>query len=207
MRYLALSAAFALALTGPALADAALDRIFNLEQLDKIEAGNSVTYTHRRFSPVGEKLPDIEDGSVTLAIKGDDERVAIVEMNDGARKRKLEDFPGNGGNPVLMAFLELVTSAVSKGTGGSPFYIRNRIKDSFTKGTEVEAADGADRVVYRPFDSERNTARLGPFVGLELSFVVDDDAPGGFRSMSAKSGGNGLGYSESFELATGGAEK
>jgi len=200
MRILALTFVFALAQHAPAYADPALDRIFDLKQLETIESGKSVTYSHIRSSGIGEALPDINEGKITLAIEGEETRTAVLELTDGKRSRRLEDFPGDGGNPVLMAFLEMVTRAVSRGTGGSPFYIRNRIKDAFSRGTPIEDAEDGDQIVYRPFERETTKDRLGAFSGLELVFVLDEKAPGGFRKLHAKSGKNGDGYRELIDL-------
>jgi len=63
--------------------------------------------------------------------------------------------------------------------GGSPFYIRNRIKNALlTEGVETMMEveiDGKAQMVRRvtlmPFSQDQNKARMGPFSQLEMSFT------------------------------------
>jgi hypothetical protein len=110
------------------------------------------------------------------------------------------------GNPILMVFLESVVRTVSEATGGSPFYLRNRIKDAMRERMTEEPATAefrgaelaAQRIDLRPFEEDRHAADLGAFAGLELSFLLAEAAPGTFLSLEASA--SGAGYSEEIRL-------
>ncbi|MEM9763019.1 MAG: hypothetical protein AAF968_10980, partial [Pseudomonadota bacterium] len=97
------------------------------------------------------------------------------------------------GNPILMVFLETTVSAISRATGGSPFYLRNRIREGLRDGLtsrpmilQIGAARLPARVLeVEPFRDDRNAERLGPFAGLTLRFVISEQAPGMLLSLRA----------------------
>lgn len=193
----------------PVHADKALDLVFDESQLASIETGSSAKYGYSRLSPLDDKYPDIENGAMTLAINnGEQGRTAIVKISDGTRERRLEDFSGEAGNPLIIVFLESISTSVSRGTGGSPFYIRNRVKEAFRAGTEIVEAlvsvgdkeVGGNSVTYMPFATEAQTERLGIFADLAVTFVLSDDVPGGILELRARSSG-GAGASNGYEEA------
>lgn len=188
----------------PAMADPALDTIFDLRQLGTVETGSTHRFAYERANPAVENAA-IEDGTMTLGVNVAGEgRVALLSIDDGQRTRTLDPFPGDAGNPLLLVFLENVARSVSEGTGGSPFYIRNRIKDAFRSGAEIETTevelDGetitGERIIYTPFAKETQTDRLGIFTDLKLAFVFSDAVPGRVALLSAASGEGEKGYRE-----------
>ena len=191
------AAAIGLALSIPAHADKALDRVFDATQLDNVESGMALGFTHTRKSVAPDKVPAIEARDITVSVgdkaEGADGRTITVTMIEGKREVTLDPFSDTGGNPVLVIFLESVAQAVAKSTGGSPFYIKNRIKDAFSRGTEMSPTelvrDGkpveAVRVVYNPFALEKQKERLLSFAGFEMAFILSDGVPGGIVEMRA----------------------
>ncbi len=183
-------------LSGPAAASEATDLLFQDDQLADVASGATLRYDHRREVNLGADLPPIEEGAVTLTFEEGEggKRSALVRMSEGKRQRLLDPFPGRAGNPVLMVFLESSLRSMAKLTGGSPFYIRNRIKDALRAGgavDQVEASlDGASvaaqEVRLRPFEDDPNRDRMGAFADLEISFVVSQAAPGGFLRFAAE---------------------
>ena len=74
-------------------------------------------------------------------------------------------------------------------TGGSPDYIRNRIKDAVFRGGSIAREGGVTTVVARPFESDPNRARMGGFETLQLRFVLGDDPAAPIREMVAETAG------------------
>jgi hypothetical protein len=170
------------------------ERIFATTHMEGVEAGQGVLYSRARTVPEGGRAQPIGEGEVRLAREagaaGDVVSVSLVE--DG-RTRRLDPFPAASGNPILVVFLESSLRAMAQATGGSPFYLRNRIKEALWKGTEPEPVtvewEGADvaaeRMVYRPFEGDRHSAQLGQFSEVEIEFVLSDAVPGRFVRLAA----------------------
>lgn len=203
---------------GPAAAGGT-DMVFRTGALENVETGRTLVYGHTRVAPEegrdGE--PGLEDGRILLTLNETGERagraaVVVMERSED-RWRRLDPFPGGAeaGNPVLLAFLELATGAVSKATGGNPHYVRNRIRDAFRAGGETEAATvtaGGEsmpvtRISYRPFEGDPNATALGAFEGLTLTFEVAEEAPGHFVRLLASTGGAEAVYREEIALRPG----
>lgn len=178
-----------------ALADRATDLVFSDGVLSNIPQDMTVTYKHLRLGPEGSAFHSIADGQVSLAIVaseiGGDE--VILEMLDSGQLRNRTPFPADAGNPIVMAFLESSLRSMAQITGGSPFYLRNRIKDSLRSGGVIEdvtlsvGGESVDamKVTFMPFLNDKNAARMGDFAKLELVFVVSKNVPGGFILFSA----------------------
>jgi hypothetical protein len=75
-----------------------------------------------------------------------------------------------------------VTRAAGDATGGSPFYLRNRMKDAM----RGELALDGGVVSFQPFAADPNRARLGPFADIEIRITVDESAPGMLRLLRAE---------------------
>lgn len=187
------------ALAAPVAGNAGAELIFGTDQLDGIATGTVIAYAHARRVPDPTQFPEIVGGEISIELTPPDPtsgtaREAIVRMNDGRRTRQLEDFPADSGNPVVVTFLESSVNAMAKLTGGSPFYIRNRVKDALAKGADIEEitaeVNGAPvqvtRIVYRPFDGDPNAGRMGQFAGLTLRFELSRDIPGHFVRLTAE---------------------
>lgn len=135
------------------------------------------------FRPLGEgtitlsAATDPSDGKPVLQLAEDTQRI----------KRKIGPFPSSGGDPTVTFFLETVARDMASLTGGSPFYIRNRLKDALFRGGEVQQ-DGAMRVaVFQPFKGDENSQRMLGFETLELRFTLDDPKQP-IRRMIAQTG-------------------
>ncbi|HHI69742.1 MAG TPA: hypothetical protein ENJ91_01970 [Rhodobacteraceae bacterium] len=185
-----------LIIPGVLQADRATDIVFSTGVLDSIPQGKHVTYRHQRLGPSDNNFHSVKDGLITLGVFPDESggEEAILEMRDGGKLQNRTPFPADAGNPLVMAFLESSLRSMAQITGGSPFYLRNRIKEALRSGGSIEpvtvTVDGetltAEKVVFIPFRNDKNAAKMGDFAGLELSFVVSDAVPGGFVQMSAQ---------------------
>lgn len=192
------AAGFALLLAGGmAIADTAQERIFSLSVLDGVATGDRIVFDHARtVGIVTESLPPITDGrvEVVLVAAGNGGREARVTLIEAERQRHLNPFPAGGGHPLLMVFMETAVRDMTALTGGSPFYIRNRMRDAVRNQDDGAPVDllyqgrtiMGERFRFRPFADDPNRERMGPFADLEISFVISDDVPGTFAAMSVR---------------------
>ena len=72
-------------------------------------------------------------------------------------------------------------------TGGSPFYIRNRLKEALFRGGEVAIQDGRRIARFQPFADDPRRDRMYGFDSLTLRFALDDPS-GPIRQMLAETG-------------------
>ncbi|MGF1551436.1 MAG: hypothetical protein ACFBWO_02900 [Paracoccaceae bacterium] len=192
-----LAAAFT---AGAAVAGAAPDRpldwLFSTPHLEGLGAGVTLHYAHSREAAPATRLGSDFTHRVELSTgeAGQDGAVPVfVTMDADGRARRLDTFRGVPGNPMLMVFLEAVVDAVSRATGGSPFYLRNRMREALRDDLASQpmilqvgsARLPARALSVRPFEGDKNAAALGPFEAMSLRFVVAEEAPGMLVAMTA----------------------
>ena len=141
--------------------------------------------------PPAEGFQPVQDGALRLAEvtdPSDGQPVLQLTVSSDGHDRRMGPFPVSGGDPVLTYFLEQTARDMVRQTGGSPFYIRNRIKDALFRGGEI-TRDGDDATaVFRPFADDPNAERMQGFQTLTLTF----DLTGGkdpIRRLSARTEG------------------
>lgn len=181
---------------GAGAAPRPLDLLFSTPHLERVGPERTLSYRHsREAAPLTRLGPDFERRIAleTGAAGANGALPVTVTMDADGAARRLETFRGVPGNPMLMVFLETTVGAVSRATGGSPFYLRNRIREAMREdlaATPMILQVGAARLParalsVRPFEGDENAARLGAFEGLTLRFVVAEDAPGMLVAMTA----------------------
>ncbi|WP_374432371.1 hypothetical protein [Tabrizicola sp.] len=195
----------------PVLADPVVDSLFAEAVLEDHPTGQEIHYSHLRSGLEAPGFRPLTDGSLIL-VKPDEgaPRLTLKMITDG-RSQSLPDFPVEGGNPVLLVFLESVSRSMADLTGGSPFYIRNRIKDALrdggaTEDLDLSRGDGplkAQALTLHPFKDDPNRARMGGFADLALRFLVSDDVPGHILELSATAEG----YHETIALTDAGKDR
>lgn len=195
---LALTAAALLLLPMTAVAGPASDRLFTEGVLKTIEPGTALIYGHvREGAEQTEAVRWIDDGELHVALQQgqDGSKEAVISMlSDGKVHREMSPLPVSIGNPILLTFLESSLRAMANITGGSPFYIRNRMKAALRDSGTVTAVSAkigdktveAEEITFIPFQHDKNRDRMGEFADLELRFIVSDQAPGGFILFSAQ---------------------
>jgi hypothetical protein len=148
------------------------------------EPGPLLAYAEERQVPAESGLQAVRDGRLALAlVEGPDGReLALTQRVDGA-DRPVADFPAGGANPVLLYFLETTARGMADATGGSPFYIRNRMREALGAAGLGEGAPRA--VAMLPFAGDENRGRMGAFADLELRVSYDADRPGRLLELSA----------------------
>ena len=185
----------AFAMTGsPAAAQSPVAWLFETPHLKGLEAGDGVTYSYQMQAPDlanGEIKTETEKLLLTVVERHDERPPSVSIIEDpGGRENTLETFQGVPGNPMLMVFLERVVGSLHRTTGGSPFYLRNRMKDAFRVLKQRPDPTGGGDIILtaQPFQTDRNRARLGPFGNMELTFRLNPAKPGMFIELSAIAG-------------------
>ena len=194
-----------------AYAGPASERVFSTKALDLLEIGQLVDYSHTRGGTLGEPLNPVENGQIRVKLRADSEgkREAVVTMGEDGQLRPVSVWPASAGNPILPIFLESTLRAMSRATGGSAFYIRNRIKESLGTGGTIETVSvdvkgdtlSAQEITFMPFQADKNRERMGAFADLKLIFVVSDEMPGDIIRFAAATGDNGESYKEEIAFA------
>lgn len=194
LRHLAVAALLsALPLVAPAQAAAPVgasetDRLIFADR-DWSGAGQGIAWSLERIGPPAEGFLPIEDGTLRLVAVTDEARgIAMLEMHEvaGGRDRIVGSFPASV-DPLVIYFFENAARNMAAITGGSPHYIRNRIKAALRTGGAVTVApDGGSTIIISPFLDDPNAARMKGFETLTLviSLAADPDAP--IRGMSAE---------------------
>lgn len=210
MKTLLVAALLALAIGGPAPAGPASDALFAEGIFDALPDGQTIVYSHIRTGTTAENFAPLADGRISIVIGPalEGARNLSMTLEEQGKRRELVDFPSSGGNPVLMVFLESTVRSMATIAGGSPFYIRNRIKDALRSDGVLTMTShdfggkmiAAQEVTFHPFAQDPNRARMGEFADLSLRFLVSDAVPGQFLLLSADTPVAAAGYHESITL-------
>ncbi len=119
---------------------------------------------------------------------------AVLTFSQDTRHKTLGAFPADVGNPLIMLFYEVTVRDMAETVGGSPFYIRNRLKDALTREVPVETGtarlDGAEievrRVTLRPFEDDPNAGEMAGFGDLAMTVTMSEEVPGWYYSLVAE---------------------
>ncbi len=188
-----------------AFADAAGDLVFTERGPWNLKDA-PVVWSLNIAGPPKAQFRQIKDGQISLIETTDPSdgkaMLQLVEKNPDPNsplpERKVGPFPADSGDPSVVFFLETVARDMAAATGGSPFYIRNRMKDAVFRGGEIRQEADQQVAVFRPFANDPNKDRMAPFDQLELNFVIrDPKAP--IHAMSATTGGESPAFLFSME--------
>jgi hypothetical protein len=193
---------------GAACASETYDLIFRSGTLQELSEGDRLEY-RSVAEPDRAVAGGLGEALVWLTLMPGNR--AALERSAGGRESLLGQFDAEVGNPIAMYFLERTVRTVAEATGGSPFYIRNRIKESLLEAERIARAptrwDGraieATEIVLAPFKDDEHRAELGAFADLEITVIVSDEAPGWYRSIRAetpKRGDGARAFSSGLEL-------
>lgn len=185
----AFAATLALTAALPAAAGSGSDALFRTGVVESLGAGQELAYSQTRRGPAVDGFKPLDGVTLRLIAqpiaKGATEPSLKMVVEQGTARREMAEFPASGGNPVLMVFLEDVTRSMAAIAGGSPFYIRNRLKEALARAEATDLGDGVTEVSLTPFADDPNAARMGDFAGLKLSIRMDPARPGYFESLRA----------------------
>ena len=201
-RLLALMAATLLA--APVAAGPASERVFSRSAMAEVTNDQQVVYAHTRTGTSQGELKPIENGEIRIEVRASQTggNEAVVTMGEAGKLQPVSSWPVSSGNPIVPIFLESTLRTMSRVTGGSAFYIRNRIKESLGTGGTIKEVElqvagqtvSAQEIVFEPFLQDKNRNRMGPFKDLRLVFVLSEKVPGDIVSFRAETDGSA--YSE-----------
>jgi hypothetical protein len=182
----------------PAFAGALTDLLMAPGVFGEAPAGEAVAYGETRTVAGEGSIEDVADGTVRLEVvgAGDGRELRLVRGGDGG---EVGTFPAGSANPVLLYFLETTVRAMAEATGGSPFYIRNRIREALAAaGLGPEGAPG--EVTLVPFEKDANRGRMGGFADLAIRLRFDPGQPARIIELSADTPAGADGYHETLVL-------
>lgn len=166
--------------------------LFREGTLNTIPANATLAY-HRTVSAPGSRPLELQNtGPIRLQLTSDN--MAEIQFGAHDKRKRVGAFPASVGNPLIMYFLETVVRDLSSLAGGSPFYMRNRIKAELLKTHPVQEVTLrlADRdveaqlIVLYPFKNDPASDRMRGIETLALSVVFSGDIPGWYYSLSAE---------------------
>ena len=213
----------ALAVLWPAIAlpasldgQATYDLLFRNGTLDGIDRDTRLVYRREVTNVLKPEAEDRDTGDIALSFHdGDRSTMARLEFRQDGKHRSLGQFPASVGNPMIMYFYESVVRDMAEAAGGSPFYIRNRVKDALIQPsdmTEGEMEIGGQTVPVvtirlAPFANDPNRERMQGFEDLELRVTMSEAVPGWYLSLVAETGGGDAVYRSELEFDRLEAEK
>lgn len=190
---LAVSLGMCVAGADPIDGEHSYDLLFKDGTLDAVERSNQLIYSRAVVNELKPVAAERDTGEVSLSFPDGEDKIARLEFRQDEKHRGLGVFPSSVGNPMIMYFYESVVRDMAEAAGGSPFYIRNRVKDALIQPAvhEVGSAviDGrvveTQTVTLYPFADDPNKARMQGFGTLELSVTMSDEVPGWYLSLIA----------------------
>lgn len=166
--------------------------LFREGTLDTISDKATLEYRRSVSAPGSRPLEQKNTGPISLQLTSDD----MAEIHFGAQgdRRRVGAFPASVGNPLIMYFLETVVRDLSGLAGGSPYYMRNRIKAELLKEHPVQEVTvkwgdrrvEAQSVVLYPFRNDPASDRMRGIETLALSVTVSAEIPGWYYALKAE---------------------
>lgn len=201
-----LSLVLALLLAMPAIAQSAdasadgaapYDLLFREGTLDEIPRDSAVVYHRAVTNSLMPAAATRDSGDIALRFPPGEEAMAEITLTQGDKSRGLGRFPASVGNPMIMFFYETVIRDMAESAGGSPFYIRNRVKEALVQPAEVIAGEAEYQgqmvptrtVSLYPFREDPNRDQMKGFGDLELQVVMSEAVPGWYLSLIATAPG------------------
>lgn len=187
-----LAATFALAsqLDG----EATYDLLFRDGTLDEIDRGKALIYQRNVTNTLKPEAAERDTGQIALSFRESPNEMAQLEFRQQEKYRPLGVFPASVGNPMIMYFYETVVRDMAEAAGGSPYYIRNRVKEALIQPSEIEEGEAlvdgktvpTRTIRLYPFEGDPNQDRMKGFGALELSVTMSDAVPGWYIGLVAE---------------------
>ncbi|WP_299081650.1 hypothetical protein [uncultured Ruegeria sp.] len=177
----------------------AYDLLFQEGVLDKIDRDKELVYQRTVTNNLKPEAAQRDTGDIALSFADDGSEMARLEFRQDEKHRAMGVFPASIGNPMIMVFYESTIRDMAEAAGGSPFYIRNRVKDALVQPAEVEAGEAVvdgetvpvRTIRMRPFAEDPNRDRMQGFGDLVLSVTVSEEVPGWYLRLVAETGPEG----------------
>jgi hypothetical protein len=126
----------ALAAIGTVLqAGNAADLIFDETALNQVPNDTQVVYSHQVLRPANADTSRVQNGSIRMGLhqNNKDGRTVSISLSSPDTHRNIANLPTVGGKPLVMVFLESTIRTMAEIAGGSPFYIRARLREALTR--------------------------------------------------------------------------
>lgn len=183
------------------------EMLFRNGTLDTIARDSELIYNRTVNNALKPEAAARDTGDVALSFREGEAIMAMIEFRQDGRHRSLGTFPASVGNPMIMYFYETVVRDMAEAAGGSPFYIRNRVKEALVKPSDIvegEAMIDGEMVETRtirmlPFEGDPNVDRMQGFGDLELRVTMSDAVPGWYMTLVAEAAGGDV-YSNSLSF-------
>lgn len=188
--FLTASAAFASPLAG----DKTYDMLFRDGTLDRIDRSAQLVYRREVSNALKPDTEARDTGDIALSFREGEATMALLEFRQDGKHRSLGAFPASVGNPMIMYFYETVVRDMAEAAGGSPFYIRNRVKDALIQTSDIQHGEAVvqgktvatQTIRMYPFAEDPNQDRMRGFGDLELRVTMSEEVPGWYMSLVAE---------------------
>lgn len=178
----------------PLAGDKTYDMLFRTGTLDEIGRDAELVYHREVTSALKPEAQGRDTGDIALSFRAGQAPLALLEFRQDGRYRALGSFPASVGNPMIMYFYETVVRDMAEAAGGSPFYIRNRVKDALIQTSDIEEGQAVvagktvttQTIRLYPFADDPNRDRMQGFGDLELRVTMSEEVPGWYMSLVAQ---------------------
>lgn len=166
---------------------------FETPYLSKVAPGTTLTYAYKHVTSeakLGESFDETLEMKVSAPADDPSKRIAEVLIHRGDKEGEAGPFPTQNGNPISLILLERDVKEMAQLSKGSPFYLRNRVREHLGTGT-VEPAhfafDGKEvdgwKLTMLPFAEDPNKDKLLELAQRRYVFLFSDQVPGGLYSI------------------------
>lgn len=178
----------------PLAGEQTYDLLFRNGTLDSIDRDSELVYHRKVTNALNPDAGTRDTGDIALSFRDGDAKLALLEFRQDGKHRALGTFPASVGNPMIMYFYETVVRDMAESAGGSPYYIRNRVKDALIQDSDVQLGEAivdgqtvpTQTVRLYPFKGDPNQDRMQGFGDLELRVTMSEEVPGWYVSLVAE---------------------
>ncbi|MGD9785250.1 MAG: hypothetical protein AB7E80_10570 [Hyphomicrobiaceae bacterium] len=183
--------------SGPAAATAtATSVLFDAKHLASLGKGDRLAYRFQRTVSNPQLLGEPYSDDITvdiLAADADQTKQVAVQVFTGERARREQRIAGMTGNPLLVVFLDRAVLNMTQLAGGNRPYLKQKIKIALDHTAQIDkvsvtykgkAVEGY-RVRVSPFLGDAAALKMMGYDGARLEFVVSENIPGQFASMTS----------------------
>ena len=183
-----------LAGAAPLEGEATYDLLFRDGTLDGIDRDAELVYERQVTNALKPEADDRDTGDIALSFDGAEGDMALLQFRRDGKHRALGQFPASVGNPMIMFFYESVVRDMAEAAGGSPYYIRNRVKDALIQTSDIEEGEATvngktvptQTIRLYPFKDDPNTDRMQGWGDLELRVTMSEEVPGWYMRLVAE---------------------
>ncbi|WP_424976479.1 hypothetical protein [Dinoroseobacter sp. S124A] len=185
------------AVAAPLEGEKTYEMLFRNGTLDTVARDAELVYSRTVSNRLKPEAAERDTGAVALSFREGEAVMAMLEFRQDGKHRSLGTFPASVGNPMIMYFYETVVRDMAEAAGGSPFYIRNRVKEALVKPSDITAGEAVidgktvetRTIRMMPFEGDPNVDRMRGFGDLELRVTMSDAVPGWYMSLEAEAAG------------------